>query len=159
MDARTLPGPNTGTKAEAIRSAASDPRLAAMLGLSKEHQWPEAYTDDLYVWDRNKLAEFPGCDVIWILRDHGTQLIVLDPEAPNPRAENQLAIPVIEYWSGEHFLNYIGSEDRLPKFFYIFGDGTALESDAREARALVSEFYPLNYPKAGWLGEQRPKTV
>jgi len=140
-----LPGPDTKTKQDAVAYAQEDPRMGAMLDLAHDHRWPEAYTDDLYLHDRNQLAKWSGLDVIWILRDHGTHLIVLDPNAEHPRAENRIATPVIRYWSGEHFLNDCSDDPgRVPKFFYIFADGSAVASDAEEAKRVIDEIYPLN---------------
>lgn len=140
LEVQRLPGPNTGTKQEALDYASVDPRIGAMLALAAEHQWPEAYQDDLYHHDVNCLRAHPGVDLIWILRDHGTHVILLDPE-DDPRAARRCAIPLIEFHSGDHRLNCYGDGDRRPKYFYIFASGQAVESNADEAKQVVYETF------------------
>jgi hypothetical protein len=111
-----LPGPDTKTKAEAVRS--KDPRYLLMLQEAAEVGWPAAYQQDLYQHDRSKLEEYPEQAILWILRDTGTSVLPLRCESSHWLADYRRHVG---WYSGEHKLNYFADEpaETHPRFYVV----------------------------------------
>ena len=114
LSAAKLPGPDTHTKLDAIKT--DDPRLRGLLRIAQDTGRPSAYTNDLYLTDRRILASFPDEPLIWILRENGTHLLITHCHT---NGEAKYARDVIEYWSGDHYLNATQSPDDRARYFLV----------------------------------------
>ena len=112
-----LPGPNTATKREALLSV--DPRFRLLLHEAARIDWPVAYGNDLYVYDRQLLEKTPAGDFVWILRSHGTHLY---PVVCDTSAEQHYRRCVIEYWSGDDRLNRTGCVHERARYYLLSGN-------------------------------------
>jgi len=109
----TLPGPDTTTKQAALLNP--DPRLDFMLREAAKCDWPNGFSDDLYLRDCKWLAEHPNEPVLWVLRENGTQLY--SPVCDSPGGAKYVK-DVIKYWSGEDNLNF-APDQTISHCFYI----------------------------------------
>lgn len=107
-----LPGPNTRTKAEALQD--DHPIYRHLLAAAAITQWPAAWTDDLYVHDRQQVKEETKSDYIYILRECGTHLF---PVVADSSGAAHYARTVCRYWSGTHKSNW--SDDTIAHFFRV----------------------------------------
>ncbi len=127
-----LPGPDTSTKAAAVEYAKKDPRFAAMLAQSAAYRWPVGFQDDLYVHDLNLVRDCPDLEFVWILREMGSHLYLVDDWCKGSR---DWARGVCDYYSGTSKSNY---GDTRRRFFYVRRTGDIKEVTCDEAKALVS---------------------
>ena len=134
-----LPGPDTQSKREACQYALKDGRYFRLLQLAIWHNWPEAYTDDLYIHDRRQCQDYPDVDMIFTLRDHGTHLW------PVIKGDFQWSRSVILFQAGDHKLNRYGPDDARAKFFHVPAFGEAVEVTPQEAIDLLTHGRKLNY--------------
>lgn len=109
-----LPGPDTRTKREALET--HDPRLKLLLAEAARIAWPSAYTDDLYLHDRQQLERHPQEELLWILREHGTHLY---PTQCDNSHEASFYRQVIEYWSGDHKLNFSPNAEERARYYLV----------------------------------------
>jgi hypothetical protein len=128
LSAHELPGPDTRTKLSALQT--EDPRLQLMLREAARVGWPAAYTDDLYRHDKKQLEQHPGEKLLWILREHGTHLY---PTECDNSHEVRFCRQVIEYWSGDHKLNYSPHPEGRA-LYYLVSDSSLEPLTWEEAR-------------------------
>ncbi len=122
-----LPGPDTETKLDACKYGLLDGRYYRILCLAAEHYWPVAYTDDLYIHDRQQCVDNPDVDMVFVLRDYGTHLW------PVIKGDYQWAVNTILFHSGDHEMNLYGPGDARSKFFYVPAFGDSEEVTPQEA--------------------------
>ena len=126
--AAALQGPLTADKLLAIRS--TDLRMHYMLTIARETGWPTCFQNDLYCHDRRVLGEYPGADMVWILRDSGTDLYPACDDRHSVASYRSQCM----YWSGGHKLNW-NNGIPIARYFHVRPEGIA-EVSASEAMAL-----------------------
>jgi hypothetical protein len=78
--------------------------------------WPEAFQDDLYVHDLKKIGGSPDTPMVWILRANGTHLY---PTVCSNHYEAAYYRRVIEYWSGDHYLNLADAPRDRARYYLV----------------------------------------
>lgn len=117
-----LPGPDTTTKAAALKAAQTDKRIAALLEIAQATGWPYAWSDDLYVHDVRALQEHPNIAVVWIPRPTGTRCLLLLEDRNNHEKRDQAMIA--EYDSGTYSANVFPADDpEAPQYYHVWPDG------------------------------------
>ena len=136
---RYIPRSSTPTRARSkIKTRLADIQLDLLIKTSQKLRQPLHYSDDLYKHDRRILHRYNPQSFIWVIRELGTHLYILDkrgqPAAPGT------------YQSAYSLLEFHMRNDRPCKFYLVSGKTIkSLTGDA--ARAKVLREFKKAYPK------------
>ena len=118
--------------------ALPDRQMAVLIAKSQKIRWPTHYSNDLYVHDRRSLRKYKPRAFIWVVREWGTHLYLLD-EGGKPMSQ--------KYYKMHHTsVDYHDKHDRPCRMYLM--TGTTLKSiTPAQAKAAIARRFKKAYPK------------